>query len=596
MFFFSPPVTVFLFKGTPNIQRTAVCAELLWNLSKKFGRFSDLHALLVFEMMSSIYHRFDIDSDSDMHRNDSSNWNVSDFLNRTPYYELIDGLQATVRKLRSSLRKLTTLRDEVEEEAIKRNKVFSMSIKSWQDQLLRRMFQNWNQGTMMQKRMRQLLRLRRLRIWFNAFKKRWERSKLDRMKILYEETEEERDRQEKRADGLLIDKTQLEHDVKGLNKHIGTLETEIMNRDAVVEDLRRQLAESKDRETRLTDSCERMLTLQLNQTELQIGKVPGMEMSTAFGSNEEDEKKEAPFWTSLQDMSQLSRSALEQLEIESNGSSGAVKKMEYGSMKLWEAGEYALEKLLDNPSSLIKCWVNELLRDGSACEDVDVNDNASDVMMELREMSQTGRLRINNFSSHLKDSQEYATLLDKLLKAQLPEEFQGTYELVLTTEQLQFDLEAKKIKEKKEKQLALAELKKEEARNSKDGILSRPGTAPIEGNEEKNENEETNENENENDKDEKEEGSNKDDVDNDNIENETMKDEEPIIPSPPPIPPEDGELFITRDTMQRVVMSQFDSGARAVRLLACAQEWLSVTEEMIAPNEIEDGDSEWNVS
>ena len=47
-----------------------------------------------------------------------------------------------------------------------------------------------------------------------------------------------------------------------------------------------------------------MLTLQLNQTELQIGKVPGMEMSTAFGSNEEDEKKEAPFWTSLQDMSQ----------------------------------------------------------------------------------------------------------------------------------------------------------------------------------------------------------------------------------------------------------------------------------------------------
>ena len=164
-------------------------------------------------MMSSIYHRFDSDSDSDMHRNDSSNWNVSDFLNRTPYYELIDGLQATVRKLRSSLRKLTTLRDEVEEEAIKRNKVFSMSIKSWQDQLLRRMFQNWNQGTMMQKRMRQLLRLRRLRIWFNAFKKRWERSKLDRMKILYEETEEERDRQEKRADGLLIDKTQLEHDV-----------------------------------------------------------------------------------------------------------------------------------------------------------------------------------------------------------------------------------------------------------------------------------------------------------------------------------------------------------------------------------------------
>jgi hypothetical protein len=56
--------------------------------------------------------------------------------------------------------------------------------------------------------------------------------------------------------------------------------------------------------------------------------------------------KNDPFWTSLQDMSQLSISALEQLEIEASGSEGTVQRMNYDNMKLWEAGELALGKSL----------------------------------------------------------------------------------------------------------------------------------------------------------------------------------------------------------------------------------------------------------
>jgi len=43
------------------------------------------------------------------------------------------------------------------------------------------------------------------------------------------------------------------------------------------------------------------------------------------------------------------------------------------------------EKLLDHPSSLIKCWVNELLRDKmeiGQINNVDVNALAGDVMAE----------------------------------------------------------------------------------------------------------------------------------------------------------------------------------------------------------------------
>ena len=324
--------------GVPNVQRTAVCCELLWNLSSKFGRFADLHSLLVYEMMQSMYHRFDDDddiNDDDVNEIDNSNnkldheddedhdrerrrrqqrqqqqWDVEHFLKKTPYYELIDGLQATVRKLRLSLRKLKKLRDEVETEATKRNKVFSMAIQAWQNQLMRRIFQNWSQATVMQKRTRQLLRLRRLRIWFDAFKKRWEQSKRMSIQKKYEETEKEREWQENRADGLLADKTQLEHDVSSKHKHIGTLETEIMERDATIQELKRKLLESNDRESRLTASCERLLSLQLSQNEEIIGQVPGLDtpqVSTAFGDigNGQTVKKSPPFWTSLQDMSKL---------------------------------------------------------------------------------------------------------------------------------------------------------------------------------------------------------------------------------------------------------------------------------------------------
>ena len=362
--------------GVPNIQRTAVAAELLWKLSAKFGRFSELHGLLVFEMLQGCYHRFDdaVSSSSSSSaspptqehtskqtdRTDS--FHMSHFLSMTPFYELVDGLQASVRKLRQSLRKLKALRDEVEIEANKRNQVFSMAILAWQGQLTRRSFQNWRAGVCLIKRTRTRLKSRRLRIWFDAFKKRWRES--SRLSILqqYNETEVERQRQEDRADGLLADKTQLEREAVLLNKNIDSLKTHIMERDATVEDLKRQLLESKDREQRLTDSCNQLVTLQLNHIKDTIGEIPGLEKTAAIGgsgdnSNEENtfvesksgsttKVKNDPFWTSLQDMSQLSISALEQLEIEASGSDGTVQRMNYNNMKLWEAGELALGKSL----------------------------------------------------------------------------------------------------------------------------------------------------------------------------------------------------------------------------------------------------------
>ena len=297
---------------------------------------------------------------------------------------------------------------------------------------------------MLQKRTRQRLHQRRLRIWFDAFKKRFQETKKRQIRQLYEETEAERARQEERADSLLADKTGLEQDVKDLKKTISKLHMEITHRDSINTDLRRQLAESKDRETRLRESCEALMDVQLMQVRQQIGRVPTLtkdpvteedimcrpqsrssrkssrpnsratssrpnsRMSSRPSSRasrrsngsgaSEDEDEEDPFWAELQDISQMSRAALEQCEIEQGAAHGTVARMQYGNLKLWEAGEVAMNKLMElDATPLVKTWVNHQLAiaDGSGAAIPDVNKLAMDVMSE-EALSQGKRLRIDN--------------------------------------------------------------------------------------------------------------------------------------------------------------------------------------------------------
>ena len=214
----------------------------------------------------------------------------------------------------------------------------------------------------------------------------------------------------------------------------------------------------------------------------------------------------------------------------------------------------------------------------------------------VRENALTGRrrLRINNFSSHVRDSAEYATLVDHLLKAQLTKEYKGTHEIILSAEQLEQDAIAKKLKEKKNKALLIRELKKVEARQA--ASESRPATASADVTEgssdslvvmDENEGETLIDAEGKEGKGEGDESIDKEEKVGEII---TVS----ITPPPETVVEDVKCLLITRDSMKQVVLGQFDAGARATRLLACAQEWLSVTPEMIAPTEIEEGDTEWN--
>ena len=174
-------------QGIPNVRRTAICCHLLHKLNSQFGRYQDLHMVILVELMRSIYLHFDSRIDRSKHVIEKQKlmgspgeaqekkvdvWSVASIIESTPFFELIDGLQAEVRKQRKSLRKLEQIRDEAELQAEKRNKVFLMAIKSWQNQILLRMFENWKAGTQMAKRQRSMLLRRRKQIWFKAWK-RW---------------------------------------------------------------------------------------------------------------------------------------------------------------------------------------------------------------------------------------------------------------------------------------------------------------------------------------------------------------------------------------------------------------------------------------
>ncbi len=496
---------------------------------------------------------------------------------------------------------------------------------------------------MLQKRTRQRLHLRRLRIWFDALKKRFQETRKRQILKLYEETEAERARQEARADSLLADKTGLEQDVKDLKKTISKLHLEITHRDSINTDLRRQLAESQERERRLRESCEALMDVQLMQVRQQIGRVPTLTKDPVTdedimlrpqsrhsqkssrpnsrtassrpnsrissrpssrasrrsnGSGTADsEDEEDPFWAELQDISQMSRAALEQCEIEQGAAvGGTVARMQYGNLKLWEAGEIAMNKLMElDATPLVKTWVNHQLAiaDGSGTAIPDVNKLAEDVMSE-EALAQGKRLRIDNFGTHLRDSAEYTSLMDRILHSQMPKDYEGTYELVLTPEQLQLDDDAKKAKERKEKRAAEALQRREASREDAEGAVE--GCIP-----------------------QSEEGAEAGRVEGDDTDGvageEKEHEEDPEVLAALKAANEAEALaaaaaaeaaansaataamqdvLITRNTMKRVVMSEFDSNSRAVRLLACAQEWLGVTKEMISPTEIADGNPEWN--
>ena len=484
-------------QGIPNVRRTAICCHLLHKLNSQFGRYQDLHMVILVELMRSIYLHFDKRIDQSKRIVEEQKmlnsprkranlktvdvWSVASIIESTPFFELIDGLQAEVRKQRKSLRKLEQIRDEAELQAEKRNKVFVMAIKSWQDQIVLRAFQNWRAAQQMIKRQRSMLLRRRKIIWFKAWKKwlenvSWKKLQDEKQKI----AEESKSWQES-AQELQKSKAELEEEVRRLNSLIKSQQRKGNLAEAKIADLEYQLNDMSQRCKKLHGIVLNFVGNEIQQTKDRIGNIPGIK------DFDESKADQLPIWCHLQDIRKLGQYAINQRNLDVyNASGGAVIEDEINSEEdemldidgdgIGDISVAATTKAIKqitkkDATSLIKAWVNYHIN--NPCNTNMYGDSVPEE--QFAQPDKSSQMRIDNFSSHLRDSQEYVLLASNILLQQPVVDRVGGYEIVVDAGE--FRLPTPKTTKKKakiaEEKAAALKAAEEEMRKSLQEIFDK---------------------------------------------------------------------------------------------------------------------------
>ena len=178
-----------------------------------------------------------------------------------------------VRKQRKSLRKLEQIRDEAELQAEKRNKVFLMAIKSWQNQILLRMFENWKAGTQMARDKGACCYEGESKSGLKHGKDgeniTWQKLKDEKQKI----AEESKTWQES-AQELKKAKADLEEEVRRLTNIIKSQERKGNMANAKIADLEFKLNDMSSRCTKLHGIVKEFVGNEIQQTKDRIGNIP----------------------------------------------------------------------------------------------------------------------------------------------------------------------------------------------------------------------------------------------------------------------------------------------------------------------------------
>ena len=445
--------------GIPNVQRTAICCHLLFKLNNLFGRYKDMHSLIIVELMRSIYLHYD-EQLKTLEKENADPWSVARILETTPYFELIDGWKEKVRKLQHSLDKLTQLRDEADLMAEKRNKVFEMAISCWQQQLLRRCFHNWYTGARISKRQRSMLLRRRTQIWLIAWKKWLSRVKHARTteeKVMFEK--ESKSWQEAASD-LKSKQNELENEVARLKNLLKKEQISSERAFARETELKFQLDDARTRNKRLMNIVKNSVKKNIIDTKTRIGNIPGTQKE-GDESAVSCQKQNLPFWTNLQDIRKIGRQAMNQRDLDIyNASAGGVRRDESESMDgdgnlQNEQAVKAIEQLCKkDATSLIKAWVNYQINNpvaGSMFGDT--------VPTASFSSEKPPQMRIDNFTSHLRDSMEYSILASNILSLQPVDDRVGGYEIRTDVGDFRLPTPTKVKKKKQIEEEKLAALK-----------------------------------------------------------------------------------------------------------------------------------------
>jgi hypothetical protein len=154
--------------GIPNIPRSACCIELLLKMGQLFGRYSDLHEVLMREVLRTVYYKFDemlIGSKESL-----SSITAKMLMDTTPYFHKVNGLESKLFVAEMKANRYSDMFHSTEATAGKNARVMDRAISSWSAKLIRVMFLNWASTVSKTKHSLRMLKRRRLQILFRKWK------------------------------------------------------------------------------------------------------------------------------------------------------------------------------------------------------------------------------------------------------------------------------------------------------------------------------------------------------------------------------------------------------------------------------------------
>ncbi len=162
--------------GLPSALRTAVCCELLDDLSGVFGRYRDLLRVLSRELQRSIYAGPEVASSTTTTTASISSPRDSSGLGskhaaRKPYFQVVRELHDYIAELKAEIRELREVNAKHENARNKQRAVFISASRQWQRPMLRSVFTAWKHTV--RSRQRRLMRImfsNKQRVYFLSWK------------------------------------------------------------------------------------------------------------------------------------------------------------------------------------------------------------------------------------------------------------------------------------------------------------------------------------------------------------------------------------------------------------------------------------------
>ena len=356
----------------PNVLLTSTCTDLLLRLGNVMPQFKSLLNLLGIELSRSIY----LDFDEKYFKPECPD-TLSSY---TPFFDVNQNQANELSKAKLKVRAFCGAGVSLGKLSEKRQNLMNSAIGTWQAMLVRRMFENWRMAVSVSKRRLELVFKRRNRLWFDTWKSKIKIHQINELRQSNQENLKE---------------------IAGLEEYVIEL------RDLTIK-LRK---ENSELSSKLSDSS----NLKLRQSNVEID---------LRSSLQETERKMNIYKTMVEE--RMKEDQLHIVEL-------ANKKGKYQNRQLIhqiypkqnQNNTDEEKQSTSNTTTTMDIWLQKV-------EEKIKAEKPNQIVMRWmnHHLSSSGINQIENFSTHLRDGEEWSAILTKCTQEEKQETKMETVEIV----------------------------------------------------------------------------------------------------------------------------------------------------------------------